>query len=128
MVKAFPERKFLYKYYFENSSHIFFTYIQRSKLTAVVYNKESGKIITFPAENSTSNALFFNSFPIINSVSNDGRFIAVGDGDNFASIANDTVANTFFDLFSNKDSFIKNIHTVNAGFKQNPVIIKFDFE
>lgn len=128
IIKAFPNRKFLYKYYFENNAHIFFTYIEKSNLTGVVYNKKNKKIISFPVENCNTNALFLNAFPVIVSVGNDGNFIAVGDGDNFANISKDPSSGSLFGLFNNKNSLLLNIKKDSPVFRHNPVLIKFNFQ
>lgn len=79
ITKKFPEKKIFYRYYFQNNTHIYFTYIKDRKLNGVIYDINKKTSIAFPCESVTDNSLFNNNFPVIVSTDNNGNFIAISD-------------------------------------------------
>lgn len=128
ITKAYPEKKILYKYYFESGTHIFFTYLQNRKYYCVLLYKNGNKIIKFPAANIIDNPLFLNSFPVLSNRGSDCEFLAIADGNVFASVAGDPNSEKYFDIFENKVKLLKELHEEKNKLKNNPIIVKFDFQ
>ena len=133
VLKKFPEKKITYRYYFENNDNIIFTYAQQQKLKVVLFRKRDQYIKLFPYDSVSNDITFESTFPIINSVGEDGSFIAVADryvmNEKIKSLRKEGAGSLLTGVQADVvEKFQPYLQTDSGSNLTNPVLVKFKFK